>query len=159
MSFTQADANTPQAAQRDALNFEFTAAYNWGQLLDSGNPVTNTRVGVVAGAWQWRFAGGRTGNTHFLAHSLYRSNPNKLMGTITFNMFELEGTAAGADELYVAYEATSFDGDTGSVSVGATVIGGKGRYDGASGQMHWVSTNGFIERGTGVLQLAGSAGA
>ena len=133
--------------------FSFSAAYNWGQLLDSGNPVTYTRAGVVAGSWQWRFANGRKGNTHFLAHSFYRSVPNVLIGTITFNMFELEKSTAGSDELYVAYEATSFDADVGSVSVKGNVIGGKGKYQGTTGELEWVSTNGFIEDGTGVLRL------
>jgi hypothetical protein len=133
--------------------FEFTAAYNWGQLLDSGNAVTYTRAGVVAGSWQWRFSDGKKGNTHFLAHSFYRSVPNILLGTITFNMHELEGTKAGEDELYVAYQGTSFDQDTGTVAVEGLILGGKGKYAGAGGKLSWVSTNGFIERGSGVLKL------
>lgn len=141
----------PSQAMQES--FEFTAAYNWGQQADSGNAVTYTRTGVVAGAWQWRFASGKRGNTHFLAHSFYRSEPNVLIGTITFNMFELEKSAPGTDELYVAYRATSFDSDTGTVDVEGEVIGGKGRYQGATGRMTWSSTNGFIERGTGVLNL------
>ena len=133
--------------------FEFSAAYNWGQVIDSGNAVTYTRSGNVVGAWQWRFADGRKGNTHFQAQSFYRSHPNVLLGTITFEMHELEGSAAGSDALYMAYEATSFDADTGSVSVVGTIIGGKGRYAGAGGSVRWVSTNGFIERGQGTIVL------
>lgn len=133
--------------------FEFSAAYNWGQKIDSGNPVTYTRSGSVVGAWQWRFADGRKGNTHFEAQSFYRSQPNVLLGTIVFNMYEMEGSPPDSDALYMVYEATSFDADTGSVSIVAKIIGGKGRYAGAEGRASWVSTNGFIERGTGVLVL------
>jgi hypothetical protein len=133
--------------------FAFSAAYNWGQALDSGNAVTYTRAGNVVGSWQWRFADGRKGNTHFSAQSFYRSQPNLLVGTITFNMFEMESSAAGSDELYMTYDATSFDADTGSVSVSGRIVGGKGRYAGASGSAHWVSTNGFIDRGEGTMVL------
>lgn len=133
--------------------FTFSAAYNWGQIVESGNAVTYARAGNVVGAWQWRFEDGRKGNTHFSAQSFYRARPNLLVGTITFNMFEMEGSAAGSDELYMTYEATSVDADTGSVSVSGRIIGGKGRYAGASGDARWVSTNGFIERGEGRIVL------
>lgn len=133
--------------------FTFSAAYNWGQVVDSGNPVTYARAGNVVGSWQWRFNDGRKGNTHFAAQSYYRSQPNLLVGTITFNMFEMEGSVAGTDELYMTYEATSFDAVTGNVSIAGRIIGGKGRYAGAGGTARWVSNNGFIERGEGTIVL------
>ena len=133
--------------------FEFSAAYNWGQVIEGSNAVTYTRVGVVAGSWQWRFADGKRGNTHFLAQSLYRSNPNLLVGTITFNMFEFERSAPGTDELYMSYEAITFDQDSGSVTVKGRILGGKGKYAGASGDAIWTSVNGFIESGKGTLIL------
>lgn len=136
--------------------FAFTAAYNWGQRVDQGNAVTYTRAGNIVGSWQWRFGDGRKGNTHFSAQTFYRSQPNLLVGTITFDMFELEGSAAGSDELYMTYEATGFDADTGSVSIVGRIIGGKGRYEGAGGRAEWVSINGFIERGEGVIVLPGT---
>lgn len=142
---------TPAMAET-RMPFEFTAAYNYGPSMVQNTAVTYTRVGEIVGSWQWRFANGYKGNTHFTAFAFYRSYPeNILIGTIVFNMFELVGE--GEDELYMTYEAISRDEAGASVEIEAEIIGGTGKYSGATGNVHWIAVNGFIEKGTGELIL------
>jgi hypothetical protein len=76
-----------------------------------------------------------------------------LAGVIEFNMFELEGSTPGIDMLYISYNGVSTDYSTGKTIIEATIIGGKGKYDGASGTAKWISINGFIEEGGGIIKL------
>lgn len=75
--------------------FEFSAGYNWGETIDVSSPTVFGRSGLITGSWQWRFANGRKGNTHFRSATVFRSNPYALVGTIELNMWELEGTEPG----------------------------------------------------------------
>lgn len=86
-----------------------------------------------------------------ISSSSFRSNPYSLTGTIQYNMFELTGNPD--DILYVSYDGISSDYITGITKIKAVIIGGKGKYKGAKGQLNWTSINGFIENGKGTISL------
>ncbi len=132
--------------------FTFKAAYNWAETRDAGDGVAVfSKAGTIAGSWSWTFADGEKGNTHFISASMFRSNPYALVGTIEFNMFELTGNKE--DILYMSYNGLSTDYATGVTKIEAVIVGGKGRYNEASGNLKWISINGFIDEGSGVLIL------
>ncbi|MDX1960268.1 MAG: hypothetical protein SFU98_16990 [Leptospiraceae bacterium] len=132
--------------------FTFRAAYNWAETRDVGDGITVfSKAGTIAGSWSWSFHDGEKGNTHFISASMFRGNPYALIGTIEFNMFELTGNKE--DVLYMSYNGISTDYATGVTKIEATIVGGKGKYKDASGNLKWTSINGFIEDGIGVLYL------
>lgn len=146
---TQTKKETKKKMER---KFTFKAAYNWAETRDVGDGIAVfAKAGTIAGSWSWTFSDGEKGNTHFISASMFRSNPYALVGTIEFSMFELTGNKE--DLLYMSYNGISTDYATGVTKIEAAIVGGKGRYKEASGNLIWTSINGFIEEGSGVLVL------
>jgi hypothetical protein len=72
-------------------------------------------------------------------------------------MSEFENSAPGTDALYLAYEGVEFQQEglnQLSIAVEGRFVGGRGRYQGATGSLKVVSVNGFIENGFADVQLS-----
>lgn len=161
LSFSISDFTYAEAAreglrkEKQVLNekkFTFKAAYNWADTRDVGDGfAVFSKAGTIAGSWSWSFVDGEKGNTHFLSASMFRGNPYALIGTIEFNMFEM--TKNKEDILFVSYNGISTDYATGVTKIEGIIVGGKGKYKDASGNLKWISINGFIEEGSGTLYL------
>jgi hypothetical protein len=144
---------TMTTSAQSQIKFTFRAAYNWADVHKVQSDSSFAQGGRLVGSWSWDFENGKKGNTHFNSASFFRSTPYLLAGVIEFNMFELEGSAPGTDLLYFSYNGISTDYQTGKTIIEATIIDGKGKYEGASGTAKWISINGFIDEGSGIIKL------
>lgn len=137
---------------KETKEFSFKAAYNWADTYDVSEAGNFAKGGRLVGSWSWNFKEGKKGNTHFSSSSFFRLSPYALLGLISFNMWELEGTKPGKDVLLVSYEGISSTPD-GVTKIKAKIVGGKGKYKGATGDLKWTSINGFINNGLGKINL------
>jgi hypothetical protein len=156
--------SSPSAASAEAtaVTFQITGAYSFGDTYDIMAPTGGViaRAGHLTGSWRLIDIATKTsGNAHLNAATALRIVPEEapsLMGTMELAMSEHHNTAPGTDVLWLAYEATSFEQrgpNTTIIRVDGRVVGGKGRYAGAKGDLSVVSINGFIEDGQMNIQL------
>ncbi|NRA66811.1 MAG: hypothetical protein HRU19_20145 [Pseudobacteriovorax sp.] len=141
-----------QAYAKETQEFTFKAAYNWADTFDLSEAGNFAKGGKLVGSWSWNFKNGKKGNTHFTSASFFRLKPYILEGLISFNMWELEGSKIGEDTLLVSYEGLSST-PNGVTKIRAKIVGGKGKYLGATGELKWTSVNGFIDSGKGTINL------
>ncbi|MEO0828208.1 MAG: nuclear transport factor 2 family protein [Cyanobacteria bacterium J06639_14] len=143
------------------MQFKITGAYSFADTYDVMQPSDGViaRAGRLTGAWRLESSDGRSGNVHINAATAVRFVPNEapaLLGTMVLNMFEYEGSEPGTDVLYLAYEASNFQQPGLSqqiITVEGRFVGGRGRYAGATGSLHVVSVNGFIQDGVAEVHL------
>lgn len=132
--------------------FSFSAAYNWADTFDITGAGNFAKAGKLVGSWSWKFENGKSGNSHFVSTSFFRLRPYMLSGLIKFNMWEIDNSKPEEDVLHMAYEGISSSPD-GITKIKAIIVGGEGKYKTASGTASWVSVNGFIKEGSGILKL------
>jgi hypothetical protein len=143
------------------MQFEITGAYSFADTYDVMQPNDGViaRAGRLTGAWRLKEQAGRSGNVHVNAATAVRIVPNErptLMGTMELNMSEFENSAPGTDALYLAYEGVDFQQNGLSeltIAVEGRFVGGRGKYQGATGSVKVVSVNGFIENGVAEVRL------
>jgi hypothetical protein len=143
------------------MQFEITGAYSFADTYDVMKPNDGViaRAGRLTGAWHLTEKAGRSGNVHVNAATAVRIVPNErpsLMGTMELNMSEFENSTPGTDALYLAYEGVDFQQNGPSqltISVEGRFVGGRGKYQGATGTLKVASVNGFIENGVAEVML------
>ncbi|MEL7002564.1 MAG: nuclear transport factor 2 family protein [Bacteroidota bacterium] len=145
---------------QEIINFKVIGGYQFaeGYSLHNNDPFLFAQAGQLTGSWHWEFDNGQKGNTHVngaTANRVLGSGENELFGTMQINMYEFEGTPMGQDILYLAYTSKEFkiEGSKVSIVVTGEFIGGKGKYEGASGHLKVTSVNGFFEDGLGTIIL------
>jgi hypothetical protein len=143
------------------MQFEITGAYSFADTYDVMQPSEGViaRAGRLTGAWRLKEKAGQSGNVHVNAATAVRIVPNErpsLMGTMELNMAEFENSTPGTDALYLAYEGVDFQQNGLSqltIAVEGRFVGGRGKYQGATGTLKVVSVNGFIENGVAEVRL------
>jgi hypothetical protein len=144
------------STEATTMRFQITGAYSFADTYDimARSDGVIARAGRLTGSWRLiDIATKASGNAHLNAATALRIVPGEapsLIGTMELAMSEHHNTAPGTDILWLAYEATSFEqigANTTIVRVEGRVVGGRGRYAGAKGDISVVSVNGFIEDG------------
>ena len=69
-----------------------------------------------------------------------------------FNLWEIDNSESESNSLLMVYEGISSTVD-GVTKIKAKIVGGKGKYKKASETATCTSINGFINDGTGVINL------
>lgn len=145
---------------QETIHFKVMGGYQFaeGYAIQHNDPFVFAQAGQLTGSWHWEFDNGQKGNTHVngaTANRVLSTGENELFGTMQINMYELEGTPAGQDLLYLAYTSREFkvEGSSISIVVVGEFIGGTGKYKDATGHLKVTSINGFFQEGTGTIYL------
>ncbi|MGD1841901.1 MAG: nuclear transport factor 2 family protein [Thermonemataceae bacterium] len=145
---------------QEKIDFKVMGGYQFaeGYTIHQNDPFVFAQAGQLTGSWHWEFDNGQKGNTHVngaTANRVLGIGKNELFGTLQINMYELEGTPAGQDLLYLAYTSRKFEleGSKVTIVVIGEFIGGIGKYKNASGHLKVTSVNGFFEEGAGTIYL------
>ena len=156
-------ATTANANEAPAVTFQITGAYSFADTYDVMAPIDGViaRAGRLTGSWRLvDVASGASGNAHLNAATAVRIVPGEtpsLMGTMELAMSEHHNSAPGSDVIWLAYEASGFEmrgPNTTVITVDGRVVGGRGRYVSATGDLRVVSINGFIDNGQLRVRLA-----
>ncbi len=145
--------------QAKELKFQLKGGYQFADSFKivSDSPFVYAQAGQLTGSFLWEFEDGTTGATHIngaTANRITTEGP-ELFGMMKINMFEMEGSPAESDLLFLSYEAESFkiDGTKVTIVVKGRFVGGSGKYKDASGELRVVSVNGYINEGNGIIKL------
>ncbi|MEM9982088.1 MAG: nuclear transport factor 2 family protein [Bacteroidota bacterium] len=146
---------------QEKIDFKVMGGYQFaeGYAIHQNDPFIFAQAGQLTGSWHWEFDNGQKGNTHVngaTANRVLGIGKNELFGTMQINMYELEGTPAGQDLLYLAYTSRKFEleGSKVTIVVIGEFIGGTGKYKNTSGHLKVTSVNGFFEEGAGTIYLS-----
>lgn len=122
-----------------------------------GAPFVLAQAGRLTGAFRFRFQDGPEMRAHIAGATANRvtAEGGRIFGTMQIKMGEAKAAAPGTNLLRFAYEGdVSAEGSRVTVQVAGRLLGGTGRYEGASGSLEVTSVNGFFADGTGTLALA-----